>query len=363
LDKGDLRAVRQVARRLEGRSDILPRSAITLAGVVGQEDLELARRLWRGAALAAELHDDAVGPAYATGVQLGLDQETAPLTERMARLAQERRGGVQALSIEELLAMGGEWNQAVEDALARYSRGAAPIHTVAATLRQPLSHLLHKVPESNEDDLVLLSQVGPRIRHGARTHPVTLAPGTRLRLDTTTLLVANHLDLLSPIEAAFAPIRLPHGISQLLFRMEEARTHHQPSRLEAYRELRRLLDAGRIRVTDTDVTGTDASGEAETGEARSAKRYRVVFASAREEEQESTEPGGMWLHPFPCRARRFISRTGLWNCWWVRRRSVRSVSDSTSAWMSPQRPDGGSRWRAPSAQAATSGGSRSCASG
>ncbi|HEX8693652.1 MAG TPA: hypothetical protein VF746_14615 [Longimicrobium sp.] len=250
LLKADLHGVLAVARRLIGRTDVPTEALIWLAELMAHEDRELGRGLWRQAGSAADLPEDAVVNALMTAFQLGLDDETRELTERMTELAAEGRGGVQKFRIEEFQEIQVGRNQALEEAFTKYGEGALPVHTLASIIGEPLSHLLHRLPELNEDRPSPTAQFSPRTRHGERSKPLELPAGASLRMDTSTLVLAHHLELLSDLVNEFGMIRLPYRIAPLLVAMENRRRHHQPGRLEAYRAIRSFVAGGRMRVVD-----------------------------------------------------------------------------------------------------------------
>jgi tetratricopeptide (TPR) repeat protein len=234
--QGDLHALATVASALRDRADLSSEAALGIAELLLHSDREMAKAFWR-IGLRRDPPDDSVGRALALGMQLGLDDETASLTARLAALAAQGRGGVRAFSVDELLKEGKRW-QSHQDALfKKYERGEIPIHLLATAANRSLATFYHSAPAWAEVN-------GPkgfalRARHGGRPVPddsVTIGRGS-LAMDVTALLMGEHLELLDEVEAAFAPILVPFGIAQFFFEELERLSPHQPSRIEADRQV------------------------------------------------------------------------------------------------------------------------------
>src|SRR5207302_193856 len=121
--------------------------------------------------------------------------------------------GVQLMGLDEVRAILTARREDTERIYGMYRAGKIPIHLLAQHLNRPLAWWYRRATIINHTSG--RSDAGPTfVRAGWRIGAgIKLEPGTRLRLhaDTTALLTAHHLGILTDLEATFAPIRLPHS--------------------------------------------------------------------------------------------------------------------------------------------------------
>jgi hypothetical protein len=127
LDTGDPKALALNARQLAQRQDLSSGQALRVAMLVRQEDLQLARSLWRRA-VANPLPDEAVGPAVSLGYNLGLDRELRPLLARMNDLAERGKGGIERKTLPDLIEHIKTHRKNVDWFNDLYSKGEMSIH-------------------------------------------------------------------------------------------------------------------------------------------------------------------------------------------------------------------------------------------
>ncbi len=237
LERGDRREFGRIARQLVGRADLAPEAALRVAGIASLDERDVARRL-ATPALAAPLHDAALGDALAASARLGLDRQMGQLLNRA--VASGGGAGLRVLDDDEAIA---EWQRAwrwatdVED---RYRLGEVPIHFLPGNLavRYRAQLARHEVAPDP------LHQPPLYIRAGVRQPPAgdTDAVGKgRQLLDLTALLLAAHLDLLDSLVARFGTLYISPSVPTALHALR-AEIAPQLERAEARREVRRLLD-------------------------------------------------------------------------------------------------------------------------
>lgn len=255
FDMGDLKGLVIVGRQLSKHRDLAPEIALQIAQSIQLEDLTLAQTLWRKAN-AQGLSDDLVGVALDLGYRLGLDRdrELRELNVRVGRLGQEGRGGVFMKRIEDIAEMVVQWREHRAQIEQLYLDGKAPIHFVAEQLHLSLVDLYRYRLSVNE---IAPNLVNPHLlaRHGGRPIPPGFpnqAPEWRLHLDITSLLLANHLDVLDTVERAFAPLRIPAEVIPALIYMRNKIAPHQPSQLEICNQMVRLAEQGVFQVVMAD---------------------------------------------------------------------------------------------------------------
>jgi len=254
--KGDTKMVAVTSRPLADRLDVPLEKMFWLSRILQWEDREIAITFWRRA-IIQNLPDSLVAEACTLGFQLGLDQEVTPLLTRMQTLGYEKRGGVQFATRDDIISF---FKQRHEDAIKLsefYRSGTIPIHMIAEALqKRPLADLYHSALLENESISKPKGQLYLLARHGGRgliTGFPDKKPDWRLNLDITALLLAAHLDILSEVEKAFKPLRIPQDTVPALRSMRDRFTAHQPSRFRIYEQIIELAERGLLRTAKYEL--------------------------------------------------------------------------------------------------------------
>lgn len=255
FEKGDLKGLALVARQLRNRPDLSTEPSLRIARLVQWEDRELAISLWRKA-LSQGPPDPFVAEAVVLGFQLGLDEELRPLMARMAELGRQGRGGIQVATVDDLISFTAQQREHRAKLDKAYRNGTVPIHVIAEELNWPLVDLYHRLLEDREAAPDPIRQPFLLVRHGGRAlvsgFPDSI-PEWRLNLDATAVLLATHLRILSEVERAYKPVRIPADLIPALVRMRDRVTHHQPSRLQACRQIVDLVEMNSLGVVKCDL--------------------------------------------------------------------------------------------------------------
>ncbi|QIN84408.1 hypothetical protein GBA63_18505 [Rubrobacter tropicus] len=267
--QGDLKSLAVISRRLKDAPDLSPEYRLELSRLVQLEDQRLAAALWRET-VSQDLPDSLVGMAVSLGFQLNLEEEVGPLVARMAELGNRGEGGVQAVKAANLLSFLEERRKEMAELDELYRKGSAPVHLIAEQANRSLLELYHGRPSANERAPAPTIQPILFVRHGGRG-PVPDSDGAlvgrRLHLDVTSVLLAAHLEILQPTEEAFGPLRIPADLIPALVLMTEKTSHHQPSKIEEYKQVVELAEAGSLEVVSTELrTDHDARLVEELGE-------------------------------------------------------------------------------------------------
>lgn len=254
--KGDFKGVALSARRLDSYSDLSPEVALWASRLLLWEDRRLALSLWNKA-IKQEVPDELVGEAFFLGHQLGLTSELKHLSLRLQKLGQEGRDGIRFGPAHELLQMireGHEHRTKIDEA---YRVGKTPVHFVSQEFNLPLATLYRSQLLTNENLSDSFGQTVLLARHGGRM-PMEGFPTSvsklNIHLDITAVLLAEHLDILSLVEQAFAPLRIPAELVPALIQLREQITPHQPARLEEHKQIIELVDNGVIMVVDEELS-------------------------------------------------------------------------------------------------------------
>lgn len=255
--KGDLKSVVLVCRRLSEKPDLPAEQALRFSRLLLWEDPQLATSLWKKS-FVLELSDELVGEAFFLGGQLGIDSEfLKPLFERLHKLGVENRGGIHfgpASEITEIFKQARAHSARLDEL---YRTAKAPIHLVSQEGNLSLvifyrNRLLEneRRPDPNQK-IPLLARFGGRMPMDG--FPETVSK-LNFHLDITSVLLAKHLEILPPIERAFAPLFLPPDLVPALLQMRERLVPHQPPRLQRLQQIIDFADQGLIRLIEQEAT-------------------------------------------------------------------------------------------------------------
>ena len=262
LDTGDPKALALNARQLAQRHDLSSDQTLRIAMLVRHEDPQLARSLWRRAVVNG-LPDEAVGAALSLGYHLGLDRELRPLLARMTDLAERGQGGIERKTLPDLIELIKAHQKNVDWFNDLYNKGEMAIHLIPTRIRAQLVGLYHDGPAYRENDA---EQLGPSLLaiHGGRPWMNGFpgeVPAWRLNVDITSLLLAQHLDILPKVERAFGTLRIAPSIFAALGSMQDSLLTAQVSQIDAAREALACIDSGLLSVLDSE--GPDAPTDLE----------------------------------------------------------------------------------------------------
>lgn len=252
FDKGDLKMLAILSRQLASHSDLSCENLLWFAKLLQWEDRDSAISLWRKCTTKA-LPDSLVGEALAVGYQLGLDKEVIPLLEKMYTLAHEKRAGIQIAKIDDFRAFFKQHQQNIIKLSEFYKSGTIPIHILADGAKRPLVDFYHQILLENESVPKPKNQLYLLARHGGRGLIADFPkekPEWRLNLDLTALLLAAHLEILSDVEKAFKPLRIPAQMSSALLHMRDILTPNQPSRIRSCEQIIGFAERGLLRASN-----------------------------------------------------------------------------------------------------------------
>ncbi len=254
LERGDRREFGRIARQLVGRADLEPEAALRVAGIASLDERDVARRL-ATPALAAPLHDAALGDALAASARLGLDRQLGQLLNRA--VASGGGAGLRVLDDDEAIA---EWQRAwrwATDVEEHYRLGEMPSHFLPGNLavRYRTQLVRHELAPDPLRQPPLYIGVGARQPPGGDTG--TVGEGRQL-LDLTALLLAAHLDLLDSLIARFGTLYISPSVPTALHALRAEIAPH-PERAAARREVRRLLDRSLLGSVPSTTGGIPES--------------------------------------------------------------------------------------------------------
>ena len=235
---------REWRRRTKHDAEVLMMLArlASQGGQSSERSVELAR-------LAAEKEPEdprVLIAAHGIHVELGRDEDADPQWLARALEHSSEDGPIWAADYQKVV---NDWlprmRERNEDIEQKLLDGALPIVLAAGALNTPLSR-------------ILLAERPMGIRDGRRRPLIPVVSGTRNRtdvedswtvgLDVTSIMVLARLGLLDAALGAFCHVKVAPDLMGCLFVERAEARFHQPVRVEAARQARRLLERGRIKV-------------------------------------------------------------------------------------------------------------------
>jgi nucleoside phosphorylase len=315
---GDLKGLTITARSLLQREDVTPTSLIRAARIVHVEQPELAKEFWHRAKPGVVEDANLLGEAVMIGYALGLDDEVAPLFQKAQLLTAQGKGVFRAFDLKEF----GDWlrgrSEYVNNIQRTYGKGEIPLQLFAHAMRLPLVDLLHGLPQQSREATDLRFQPHLFVRHGGRPILKEFARtsrDSRLHLDITAILVAEHLGILEMVEHQFKPLRIPPTLPMALTAQRELLMPQQPSQLPTYRLILKLVESTGLHLIAEEPTVSEEVDEliAQMGKrwisvlrrAQSENGFLVDYLPLKSNDQERTEvklPPGLADHVISCRS-------------------------------------------------------------
>jgi hypothetical protein len=286
LEVGDLRGTSAAIRSALTLGELEPPEALWWAHRLAQQDLELARQLWRSVVAREDLTDQIVASAFHLSFELGLEHEKPELAAALPRLAAAGAPGIEMVSVDDLakfVAESRERAARIDDLL---TKGDVAIHLIAAATNVSLAEL-YWLDRSRDAGLRPIF-----LRSAARPDHIEDRPWDEwnVYIDVTGLMIADQLGLLDRLESQKNRPRIGRPTIQALLTIEERVRHPQPRRVAAAEAILRevghgvrlIPPTGAVRVvhepSETEfsvtavVTGLLAGGwidESKAAEARS----------------------------------------------------------------------------------------------
>jgi hypothetical protein len=260
---GDVKSASIEARKLLEDSAIDSGTLLNAAQMTSNEDRDLAIALFRRA-MDLGVDDDHVGAAVSLAHQLGEDHATASLMPRMQQLAADGRGGITAMSLPELLEYGKGHQERLADILAKFHAAEMPIHGVARTIGWTLAEMFRVWAADNREEPSVIRHRPLLARFGGLPPPSGgRLKGRSLAMDITALLLGADLEILDDVERAYAPIRISRFLPAAIFEQQRRLDDAQPSRLEMFARIVRLVDSGKVKLLGGTEPETETTGDRE----------------------------------------------------------------------------------------------------
>jgi len=163
--------------------------------------------------LAFELGDDALGGQWI----------------RRAARPPGMNSPVQILPVSELLSTLRKGRERLEKSSTFLSKADIPIHIAAHVNNLPLSQLMLRTLQRNEDTVDVLQRSPLPVRHGHRSLMQDISFVRSVAVDLSALMIAAHFEVLPKVLERFDKLLIPWETFQILMTEERRARHHQPS--------------------------------------------------------------------------------------------------------------------------------------
>jgi hypothetical protein len=173
----------------------------------------------------------------------------------MNQLGRKGKGGIQMAAMEELVAFAKQQREHSEMLSKIYRQGTAPVHLIASQANRPLVDIYHFCAQRNEAAPDPARQYPILIRHGGRQLSDEfsgMVSKTRVCMDITAVLLSMHLGILDDVERSFHQVAIPSDTIPALIHMREKVSHHQPKKLEDYKQVIDLVESGAAEIIEPE---------------------------------------------------------------------------------------------------------------
>ena len=239
-----------IDRKWRDRDSLAPEFLMTLAQLAAQGYYTADRALEFARLAVGKAPDDAriLAATYWLHFQVGRDSEAnLDWIIRASTLSSADEGPVWRVDMEDFVADIPKRRQHLRELDRKWLQGEIPISLAAGQFNVAMARLLLHIPRSNESLLDGRKRTLLPIVSGSR-EVVALQDNWTVALDITSVMVLSHLDLLNSVLAIFDHVRLAPDTMELLFHERAEVRFHQPSRVEAAKELVDLRDTEKVRV-------------------------------------------------------------------------------------------------------------------
>ena len=238
------------------RDSYNPDTLIAFAQLAGQQGQMHTRALQLAKLAVKKAPDDPriLMAAYWQHYKLGREDEADPAWfERAVTLSSESEGPVWSVDLPDLT---NNWIPKRRDHLREVERkwlnGEIPMSLAAGVFNVSLARIFLHIPDQNANESDGRCKVILPISAGTR-NPIELQKTWTVGLDVTSIMVLSYLDLLEKTIDSFCHVKLAPEIMEHLFQEQDEVRFHQPSRIDAAKQVIQLLGQGKLKVADKPV--------------------------------------------------------------------------------------------------------------
>ena len=234
-----------------------PRFLMSLAELASQQDKtpERALELARLAAKKAPNDPHILTSAYGLHFQLGHEDEVDPDWLKQATIHSSGDDGpLRAVSLKEIVTdLIPKRQDHLYEIEKMWSRGELPTNVAVGIFNMSMTHLIFQDTAKNTPEFGAERRAILPLIFGGRA-PVEIQENWTIGLDITSIMALAKLGLLKQSLNAFQHIKLSPNVMELLFQEKVKARFHQPSRIEAAKQVQQLLNRRQLNAADLQAT-------------------------------------------------------------------------------------------------------------
>ena len=234
-----------------------PRFLMSLAELASQQDKTPDRALELAQLAAKKAPNDPhiLASAYWLHFQLGHEDEVDPdwLKQATTHSSGDDRP-LRAVSLKEVVTdLIPKRQEHLYEIEKMWSRGELPTNVAVGIFNMSMAHLIFQDSAINTIKSDAKRRAILPLITGGRA-PVEIQDNWIIALDITSIMALAKLGLLEQSLNTFQHIKLSPNVMELLFQEKVKVRFHQPSRIEAAKQVQQLLNRGQLRAVDRQAT-------------------------------------------------------------------------------------------------------------
>ncbi|MCY4363214.1 MAG: SMEK domain-containing protein [Gammaproteobacteria bacterium] len=251
---GDWEHIVTIIERAWAQRDISePEFLMSLATLAGQLDKTPQRALELAELAAKKAHNDphVLASAYWLHFQLGHENEANPdWLNRAAEHSSDDHGPLRRVDIKEFVTdLIPERQVHLDEIEKKWSSGELPTSVAVNKFNMSLARLIFQVSTQNSLTSDIQRKIVLPLIACART-PVELHDNWIIGLDITSIMVLAKLNLLETALKTFHHVKFSPNVMEMLFQEKGQARFHQPSRIEAAKQVQKLLNRSQLCVAE-----------------------------------------------------------------------------------------------------------------
>ena len=247
---GDWDALSVIIEREWGnRSELGSEELMQVAQLAKAQNPRRAREILVYATTKYPEDPKVLASAYFTATTLGWEDNsnTGDWLNKAAMLSNDE-GPLRRASFDDLKEMISSQKGVNDKVYQAYEDGTAPIFTIAQMLNRTLSdfYLIQPIENLKSTDIRKKSFIGAF--HSTRQEKIIT--GNVVSVDTSSILILGHINLLGLLFDAFTQIIVPHSLMRWLYDEKQKIAFHQPSQIQKAKEFEALVADGHIKIIE-----------------------------------------------------------------------------------------------------------------
>ncbi|MFC1564086.1 hypothetical protein ACFL6G_04075 [candidate division KSB1 bacterium] len=256
LNTGNYKKARIDALQISEHPDIKPEILLGVIDTILIVDKKLAIELFNELNIN-DIHDKvSIGHAYILANNLGLSDKLSKLHKIIEEAGGFERVGFVGKTFEDLKNLIMDGQKHYEKITKKYLHGEIPVHVIADKNRLIIFDLFHRQLTKNEEISTFLQKHISFTRHGGKTIPLGFPdekPDWRLNLDITSILLAEHLEILDLVLKTFKTVQISKDVIPCLNEIKAELIPTQPNRFTNLKSILKLVDNNNIEIFTGDI--------------------------------------------------------------------------------------------------------------